>query len=168
MKTATTAALFFPALVLGVLVASAGFADGNHAHKGNKGGHEDEHAALGQPGDPKKVSRTIRVEMSDTMRYNPSTIAVKRGETIKFVAKNIGKVKHEMVLGSAKELKEHAELMKKFPGMEHDDPNQISVAPGKTGTFIWQFTKSGEFQFGCLIPGHFEAGMAGNINVTAR
>ena len=168
MKSASTTTSSFLVLVLGILVATAGFADGNHAHKSDKGDRKDEHAALGQPGDPRKVTRTIRIEMSDAMRFNPSTITVKRGETIKFIAKNIGKVKHEMVLGSANELKEHADLMKKFPDMEHDDPNQISVAPGKTETLIWRFTRSGELSFGCLMPGHFEAGMAGTISVTAR
>mgnify|MGYP002134118175 CR=1 FL=1 len=42
------------------------------------------------------------------------------------------------------------------------------VTPGKTETILWQFSKGGEFHFGCLLPGHFEAGMSGRINVTAR
>jgi uncharacterized cupredoxin-like copper-binding protein len=92
-------------------------------------------------------------------------ITVKRGETIKFVVKNTGKMKHEMVLGTLKELKEHAALMQKFPEMEHADPNQISVDPGKTGELIWQFTKAGTFDFACLQPGHFEAGMVGKVAV---
>jgi uncharacterized cupredoxin-like copper-binding protein len=81
------------------------------------------------------------------------------------VVKNSGKVKHEMVLGSIKELKEHAALMLKFPEMEHADPNQLGVEPGKTGEMIWQFTKAGKFEFACLQPGHFEAGMRGTIAV---
>ncbi len=127
---------------------------------------EEHHtAALGKPGNPAKVSRTITVEMSDTMRFTPASIAVKRGETIRFVVKNNGKLKHEMVLGSAKELKEHAARMRKFPNMQHDDPNQVVVAPGKTGALIWQFTKAGRFDFACLEPGHFEAGMVGKVVV---
>lgn len=103
--------------------------------------------------------------MRDTMRFVPDYIDVKRGETIRFVVKNNGKLKHEMVLGSAKELKEHAALMQKFPEMEHVDPNQVSVDPGKTGELIWQFTKAGKFDFACLHPGHFDAGMVGKIGV---
>ena len=99
------------------------------------------------------------------MRFTPAQIDVKRGETIKFVVKNNGKLKHEMVLGSAKELKEHAALMQKFPEMEHADPNQVSVDPGKSGELIWQFTKTGKFDFACLQPGHFEAGMVGKVAV---
>lgn len=39
------------------------------------------------------------------------------------------------------------------------------VAPGKTETIVWQFTKVGEFHYACLIPGHFEAGMIAKIIV---
>jgi len=126
------------------------------------GGHA---AALGKPGDPGKVTRTIEVGMGDDMRFQPANIKVKRGETIKFVVKNNGALKHEMVLDTMKELKEHAALMRKSPGMEHDDPNAVSVEPGKTGTLVWQFTKAGTFDFACLEPGHFEAGMVGKIIV---
>ena len=73
---------------------------------------------------------------------------------------------HEMVLGTMDELKKHAELMKKHPGMEHDEPYMAHVAPGKKGEIVWQFTKAGEFFYGCLIPGHFEAGMIGKVTVT--
>ncbi|AMO96335.1 copper binding s, plastocyanin/azurin family protein [Collimonas fungivorans] len=103
--------------------------------------------------------------MNDTMRFTPATILVKRGETVRFLVKNSGKVKHEMVLGSIKELQEHAALMQKFPEMEHSDPNQVSLAPGKSGELIWQFSKAGRFDFACLQPGHFEAGMRGDIVV---
>lgn len=122
--------------------------------------------ALGKPGNPEKVTRSIQVEMNDTMRFKPASIKVKRGETIRFIVRNAGKVKHEMVLGTLKELKEHAELMRKFPEMKHADPNQVSVEPGKTGELIWQFTNTGTFDFACLVPGHFEAGMVGKIRVT--
>jgi uncharacterized cupredoxin-like copper-binding protein len=123
-------------------------------------------AELGKPGDAKKVSRTIEVGMGDDMRFKPADIQVKRGETIKFVVRNHGALKHEMVLGTMKELKEHAALMRKSPEMEHDDPNAVSVEPGKTGALIWQFTNAGTFDFACLVPGHFEAGMVGKIIVS--
>jgi uncharacterized cupredoxin-like copper-binding protein len=82
--------------------------------------------------------------------------------------RNDGKVKHEMVIGTMEELKTHAEMMKKHPGMEHDEPHIAHVAPGKNETLVWQFTKAGTFYFGCLEPGHFEAGMVGQIRVVAR
>ena len=120
---------------------------------------------FGREGDPKKVSRTIPVDMADTMRYSPMEITIKRGETVRFVVKNSGKIMHEMVLGTMKELKEHLELMRKHPGMEHDDPYMAHVKPGSSAPMVWEFTKAGEFYYGCLMPGHFEAGMVGKIIV---
>ena len=120
---------------------------------------------IGIAADPRKAKRTIRVEMSDAMRFIPSEIEVRRGEVVRFVAANKGRVLHEMVLGTLDELKEHAELMKKFPNMEHDEPNMAHVAPGKSGEIGWRFTRAGTFFFGCLVPGHFDAGMVGRITV---
>ena len=113
-------------------------------------------------------SRLVNVDMTDTMRFNPSSIRVKQGDTIRFVVKNSGQLKHEFVLGTEKELKEHYEVMKKFPEMEHADPNMVTVAPGKTGDVIWRFTKAGRVDFACLQPGHYDAGMKGAISVAAK
>ena len=145
----------------GILLAMSAMAAGNHA-----GGHGPD--AIGKPGVASKVTRTVVVDMTDDMRFHSSVIAVKQGETIRFVAKNAGKVKHEMVLGTAKDLKDHYELMKKNPEMEHADANMVTVAPGKSGEIIWQFTKSGKVDFACLQPGHFDAGMKGLVNVAAK
>ena len=133
------------------------------AHKDDGPGHA---AALGKPADVKQATRTMEIVMGDNMRFEPKRIDIKQGETIRFVVRNSGKVKHEMVLGSLAELKKHAALMLKFPEMEHDDPNAVSVEPGKMGEFAWAFTKPGTFDFACLVPGHFEAGMKGRIKVT--
>ena len=104
--------------------------------------------------------------MSDRMRYSPAEVTVKRGEIVRFVPVNEGQLTHEMVLGTMDELKEHAALMRKFPKMEHDEPNMAQVSPGKSGEMGWQFTKAGTFYYGCLQPGHFEAGMVGKVIVT--
>ena len=134
-----------------------------HSHAAGQGhGHGD---AIGVPGQAAKVTRTVNVDMTDTMRFIPESFTAKQGETIRFVVKNSGKLKHEFVLGTEKELKDHYEQMKKFPEMEHADPNMVTVAPGKTGEVIWQFTKSGKIDFACLQPGHYDAGMKGFVNV---
>jgi uncharacterized cupredoxin-like copper-binding protein len=99
------------------------------------------------------------------MRYTPSNIQVKKGETVRFVVKNVGQVKHELSLGTEKELLEHLEQMKKFPDMEHNEPGKVTLAPGKQGEIVWQFTKAGAVNFACLMPGHYEAGMKGAIQV---
>ena len=144
------------------LPASAVMASGSHA-----GGHDTANP-IGQPGKSAKVSRTVNIDMTDTMRYTPSSISVKQGETIKFVIKNSGKVKHEMSLGTEKELLEHLEQMKKFPNMEHDEPSKVTLAPGKQGEIIWQFTQAGPVNFACLMPGHYEAGMKGVVAVSGK
>jgi uncharacterized cupredoxin-like copper-binding protein len=133
------------------------------AHKFDADKVED--TAFGREGNPRKVSRTIKVDMADTMRFTPDDVTVKRGETVRFVVRNDGKQLHEMVLGTTQAIKEHAELMKKFQEMEHADPNMAHVKPGASGEIVWQFTKAGEFQFACLQPGHFEAGMVGKVAV---
>ena len=145
-----------------------------------------EQHAFGRAGDPRKVTRTYRVGMDDTMHFRataavrqerksdargdtaqlkPGDIVVKRGETVRFLVRNEGKVMHEMVIGTMKELKEHAELMRKFPNMEHDEPYMAHVAPGQQGEIVWQFTQPGEFYYACLVSGHMEAGMIAKITV---
>lgn len=159
LHTFTLAALF--------AASTAAFAHGDedHAKKHKYDAAKVEVTDFGQEGDPKKVTRTINIDMADSMRFTPADLTVKRGETVKFVVHNGGQVLHEMVLGTKKALAEHAELMKKFPEMEHSDPNMAHVKPGKSGEIVWQFTKTGEFQFACLQPGHFEAGMVGKLTV---
>lgn len=149
-------------IILGLLstclFASAAQADAGHHHG-------DAHAAIGSPGKPGDASRTVQVDMTDTMRFTPARIDVRRGETIRFVVKNSGALRHEFVLGTMQELKQHAELMRKFPEMEHDDPNLVQVGPGQTGELLWKFDKAGTVDFACLQPGHFEAGMVGKVAV---
>ena len=151
-----------------MLAASSAY---SHEPTGGKKGKAEarpistEEKTFGREGDPKKAARTIKVDMSDKMRFSPGTITLKAGDIVRFEVRNSGKTLHEMVLGTMEELKEHAELMRKHPGMEHDEPYMAHVAPGKTGRIVWQFTKPGEFYYGCLVPGHFEAGMVGKIVV---
>src|SRR5687768_9049061 len=156
---------FVVAVALSVL-SMAVFAHGETVHsKKFSPAQLAEEKPFGKAGDPKKITRTITFRMSDEMRFDPSHITVKQGETIRFIARNNGKLMHEMVFGTVQELKAHAEQMKKFPGMEHEEPYMTHVAPGKSGEIIWQFTKPGVFDFACLIAGHYDAGMTGKITV---
>jgi uncharacterized cupredoxin-like copper-binding protein len=155
------------AAMLAASPAALGHGDAALAKKAPRkaAGEPVEEKAFGRAGDPKKVTRTVRIEGTDNMRYTPAAITVKRDETIRFVVKNAGKMMHETVIGTMAELKEHYELMKKFPDMGHDEPYMVHLKPGETGEMVWQFTKAGEFFFACLIPGHLEAGMLGKITV---
>ncbi len=157
---------FAVALALGLASAGSVMADPGHSHGNKNSAAYDGHAAaLGEPGDPKLVKRTIEVSGHDQMKFQPATISVARGETVRIVLKNAGALRHEIMIGTQKELNEHAALMEKHPDMEHDDPNGTMAEPGKTNEFVWKFTKSGQFFFGCLLPGHYQQGMKGNIIV---
>lgn len=160
--------LIATSIILGIASTGA-YAHGEKPHsKKFSAAQLSEEKVFGKAGDPKKVTRTVTFHMTDKMRFDPSRITVQQGETIRFIAKNDGKIMHEMVIGTITDLKEHAEQMKKFPDMEHDEPYMAHVAPGKSGEIIWQFTKAGDFDFACLIAGHFDAGMVGKFTVVAR
>jgi len=154
-----------PKIMVLMMFAFAGlaYASGNHSD-----GHGSEETIIGKPGVVGKVNRTITIEMSDDMRYTPSAIRVKKDETVRLVVKNKGQVKHELNMGTQKDLLEHLEVMKRYPDMEHDEPGKVTLAPGKQGEIVWQFTKSGVVNFACLMPGHYEAGMKGSIKVLQK
>ena len=142
-------------------------AHGEEHNKAKNAAVKKEQKPWGIAGDAKSVKRTIKLSMTDDMRFHPDKLEFKQGETVRFVMTNNGKVMHEMVLGTQKELDEHAALMLKFPNMEHDEPYMAHVAPGKTGQIIWTFNRAGSFDFACLIAGHYQGGMRGKITVTS-
>jgi len=121
---------------------------------------------FGQPGMSKNVARTIAITLSDTMRFMPDKLSIKQGETVRLRITNAGKIPHEFVLGTKEELAEHAQMMRQMLGMIHNDASSVQVAPGKSADIVWQFSKSGNFLFACLIPGHRESGMEGSVTVS--
>ena len=146
------------------LNTSAALAAGTHS-----GGHGHEAMMVGEAGNAADVSRTIEIAMLEkddgSMVFEPALLSVTEGETIRFVVKNAGEIEHEFVLDHHEKMMEHKALMEKFPEMEHDDPNAKRLRPGASGEILWRFTRAGEFDFSCLIPGHREAGMFGTVVV---
>jgi uncharacterized cupredoxin-like copper-binding protein len=141
--------------------ASIAFAATVHAHDGS-------HFSAGEPGDPKKPARIVKISMLEEgkkMLFEPAVVEVQRGEQIRFVITNSGTYDHEFMLAIKADNRKHAAVMKKFPDMEHNDPNAKRLAPFNNGDLVWRFTKRGEFEYACLIPGHLEAGMHGKIIV---
>jgi uncharacterized cupredoxin-like copper-binding protein len=161
MKTAGTVASLIVATALASGIALAGPGGKGHSHAASE-------FSAGEPGDPKKPARIIQITMNEgdgKMMYLPDRLEIKRGEQVKFVLRNNGALDHEFILASTEENLKHAEEMKKNPEMEHDDPNAKRLAPKKTNEILWKFTKAGQFEYGCLIPGHREAGMTGTVVV---
>lgn len=154
--------------VIGAL-ALAFFAASGHSHESHRSTHIDysnvQETLFGRAADPRNAQRTVGIDMRDSMRFHPAELTVKRGETVRIVAMNSGKAMHEIVLGTSEEIRKHAQHMKLMPNMQHSAPNMAHVAPGANGEIGWQFTKAGDFQFACLLPGHLEAGMVGTIKV---
>ena len=157
--------------VHGLMAVAVLASEGTLAHEPSDKGAKSQPAVIkeqkpwGIAGDRNAVKRTIEVRMIDAMRFAPDRIEVRLGETVRFVHRNDGKLLHEFVIGTKKELEDHAALMRKHPGMEHDEPYMAHVGAGKTAEMIWTFNRAGEFSFACLIPGHYEAGMVGRIIV---
>jgi uncharacterized cupredoxin-like copper-binding protein len=152
------------ALAIGLAAALSLSAHESHVRKPKSAMSTEAHP-WGREGDPARAHRAIVVGMSDAMRFDPASITVKQGETVRFEVANRGAVMHEMVIGTEAALEEHAALMKKFPGMEHAEPYMAHVKPGGRESIAWTFDRPGTFMYGCLIPGHWEAGMKGRIVV---
>lgn len=157
------------------------------------GGHGHDHRgamSIGEPGHPDRVDRTVTVRMGDNF-FEPESLEVTPGETIRFVIENSGEYLHEFGIGTpamhAEHQKEmaamaehgmltptamltempqmdHSKMMGAMPTMRHDDPNSVLVKPGETRDLVWKFSSAKDLEFACNIPGHYESGMVGPIN----
>jgi len=156
------------AAVGGGLITNA-MAHGEETHAKPEIPAKKEQKDWGIAGDANKAKRSIKISMLDTMRFSPDKITVRQGETVKFIIKNTSTaLLHEFVIGTRKENEEHAALMLKFPTMEHSEPYMAHIGPGKSGEILWTFNRPGNFEFACLIAGHYQAGMIGNITVVTK
>ena len=151
-----------------------------------------EHFDFGHPAPAGSATRTVEVDMTD-IAFNPKSLDVKAGETVRFVLVNKGQLLHEFNLGYAAMHAEHQKEMLDMqqsgmmtptgmknasmdhsamghgamgmPDMKHDDPNSVLVEPGKTAELSWTFTKADNLEFACNVPGHYQAGMVGQVKV---
>lgn len=153
-----------PILALSLL-SSIAFADNGHDSESHHSHNITSTPSAGYPGMEADVTRIIEVNMDDNMRFSPESLNVDEGETVRLLVRNLGSVEHELVIGDSASLLEHAEMMRNMPEMEHEEPNMITLQPGEEGALLWSFEKAGVVDFACLIPGHFEAGMKGHIQV---
>ncbi len=153
------------ALTAGVAISSLVFAHGDKKHEDDALEFDAVETEFGSYQPDLEATKTIEISMADTMRFSPAMLSIKSGDVVKFLVSNEGALQHEFVLGTPDSLAEHAELMIRFPNMEHEEPYMAHVDPGKEMEIVWQFTTAGKFEFGCLLPGHFQAGMKGTITV---
>jgi uncharacterized cupredoxin-like copper-binding protein len=149
------------------LMTTAASAHGD-AHAGHAGGHAARSFDAGELGDATKPYRTIEIVMREgdgSMSFVPDRVEARKGEQIKFVIRNEGKLDHELLIDSFANNQKHKAEMEKHPEMTHEEPNGARLKPSARRELIWRFTKAGTFEFACLIPGHYEAGMKGVIQV---
>ena len=136
------------------------------SHPAAKTAAAPEQTAWGIAGDVRRDKpRSVSIRMTDAMRFVPALLQVRLGETLRLVIRNEGRMLHELVIGTPAALDEHAALMLKFPEMEHEQPYMAHVPPGQAGQIVWTFNRPGHFRFACLIAGHYQAGMVGDIQV---
>lgn len=156
-----------PLRMVWLCAALAGLALPAHAHSEAPAAatlvaEQTDWGIAGKAGD---APRTILIRMTDDMRFTPDRLTVRLGETIRFVITNAGKRLHEMVIGTPGAIAEHAALMKKFPKMTHAEAHMSHVRAGQSGEILWQFNRSGTFEFACLVGRHYELGMRGTVEV---
>jgi uncharacterized cupredoxin-like copper-binding protein len=153
------------AAVTAACSASAPTSEASASGNTSEAAHEEEFT-FGEPGDPGDEDRVIEVTQLDEMRFDPASIEVSAGESILFEVTNAGRTPHEFVLGDADLQAEHEEVMAGMGGVPMaNELNAIAVEPGETGTVGWTFTETGTLEFGCHVPGHYAAGMVGEITV---
>jgi len=111
-----------------------------------------------------EMPRTVTVAALDPFTFAPARIPIRAGETVRFVVTNEGEVEHEFVIGSRQELLDHAMVMT-HGGMREDTSRAIRVIPGQTKELVFTFGSATDIGFGCLVPGHYPAGMSGAFEI---
>lgn len=135
---------------------------------GDEHHHDNEASSVGKPALAAKATKTIRLTTEDTMRFIfASTPDLKNGDIVKFVITNKGQIAHEFSIGDETEQQAHREMMRKMPGMVHQDGNTVTIQPGETRELAWQFKSGNDVVFACNIPGHFEAGMVARAKIAS-
>lgn len=121
-------------------------------------------AGASPAGPPATGPREIAVRLTDALRFEPAAFEIRAGETIRFVVTNAGKIRHEFFVGDEDAQRDHEQAMRSM-GMAHDEPNGISVEPGRTEALEIAFAAAGDLLIGCHEPGHYEGGMKATIAV---
>jgi uncharacterized cupredoxin-like copper-binding protein len=121
---------------------------------------------FGEPADPADADRTVAIVAGDNLRFDPANVTVTVGETVTFRIVNAGQVPHDFTLGDQMTQNEHEAEMAEMSGMTMaDEANAVTVAVEETRELTWRFTKPGTVLIGCHQPGHYAAGMKGEITV---
>ena len=140
-------------------------------------------AALGEPGLPSRVDRTVEITTSEH-GFNVSSLSVRAGETVAFRVTNTGRELHEFMISTVAQYRAHmqkmADMMADGDDMEGlraatlqhgammDDPNVIFVEPGATENLVWTFTTAGPLIFACNVRDGSDRTIRGDLTVLPR
>lgn len=163
-------AALIPLMILG---GTAAFADPAH----------DDLPSFGQVGDVSHIDRVIEVDMGE-MYFTPDNYSFERGETVKFMLINSGRVVHEFAIGTEETQKAHEKEMTALmregmmttrvlrhdrmleAGMMHVDANARLLEPDEESELVWTFSgEQDELIIACNVPGHRAAGMEASVTI---
>ena len=156
--------LIYGAISLALVIAASLY---SLSYFNEHGGHSHDHGTP-QAQVITPSMKEIRVEVDDTMRLSPATWEAQVGEPIRIILVNKGKVDHELVIGTEKEITAHAKEMASPSAKGHHHTNEVLAKPGQQAELVWTFNELGQYAMACFEPGHYEAGMKGIINVVAK
>ena len=159
--------LIYGAISLALVTAASVYALSYFNEHGSDG-HSHDHAAPSPSVSLTPSIKEVRIEVDDTMRFFPATWEAQAGEPIRIILINKGKVDHELVIGSEKEIIAHAKEMANPGTKGHHHTNEVSAKPGQQAELVWTFKNPGQYAMACFEPGHYESGMKGVINVVAK
>src|SRR5688500_144905 len=90
-----------PALLAVAVLAAAGAACAETGDAAPTGGSSA--LPFGSAADPRDATTTVEVQTLDSMAFSPAEITVERGEIVRFVVRNDGKLPHELTIGDEAE-----------------------------------------------------------------
>ncbi len=105
--------------------------------------------------------RTVILDVRHS-RFSPDEIRVRPGTTVRFVVRNTDPIAHELIVGDEGVQDRHERGTEAHHG---DVPGEVSVAAGGTATTTYTFSRAGRVLLGCHLPGHWDYGMRGVVEV---
>ena len=142
---------------------------------------------IGSKGNLNDVDRVVKVVMYDNY-YEPSSLIIKAGETIKFELVNAGELVHEFNIANKMMHMKHQPEMEKMveneilfadsidknkmkkmakidKSMGHSHSNSVLLEPKQKGDIVWKFDNAVNIEIACNVPGHYQVGMIARVDI---
>ena len=104
---------------------------------------------------------TVRIDVHYSL-FDPDELRVVEGTRVRFLVVNDDPIGHELITGGPEVHLRHANGTE----AEHPSiPGEVSVGPNGMAITTFRFDDPGTYEFACHLPGHYEHGMHGEIEV---